>query len=594
MLKPLKDALGMLTPRERWLLAGLFVISTLAALVEVLGVVSILPFLAVAGKPEMIHTNAVLNWVNNFFGFESSRSFLIFSGIATACAIIASNTFNACALWYRARFSQAVVHRMGERLFQLYLGQEYPFFLRQNTAILQKNILHEVSSFELNFFSPASVALSRGLSVSFIIAALAIFNWQVALVVSAVIGGLYAIVFVSLKNRLTQHGKTRWAAYEARTKLVLDSLNGIKDVKLSGCEAWIARQFRDRARQQRTATVRAKLFGSLPRFLVETVAFCGVVAAILVALVQGGELTEMIPAVGLYGFAGYRLMPSMTQIYGAVTQLRFAGTTIERLAAITTEARKNAKPIVQTTDHRVLHLRGELRFRDVSYVYPQSDRPVLHHADFSIPANSSVGFVGSSGAGKTTLMDLCLGLLRPTSGAITVDGVALDDTNLRAWQNNIGYVSQQIFLNDSSVAESIAFGLPKHAIDSAKVERAAKRAQLHEFIVSNLPHGYDTLIGDRGIRLSGGQRQRIAIARALYHDPEILFFDEATSALDAETEEAIVDSIRSMAHARTIFMIAHRLTSLRGCDVIYVLNSGRIARRCSYNELLAETNTAET
>jgi ATP-binding cassette, subfamily B, bacterial PglK len=586
MLKVLLNTVSLLTPRERWLLLGLLAVSTAGAVTEVVGVISVIPFLAVAADPALIQSKLPLKWAYDAFGFDSSRTFLIVSGIVTVVMLVASNALNAFVAWYRTWVSHGITYNLAQRLFESYLGKEYTFYLQQNTAVLQKNVLTESLALSSYCLEPGSTVLARGLSTCFILIALAVFNWQVALAVIVPLGGIYVTVFVFLSGRLNKFGLARWKATEARTKLVLDALNGIKDVKMSGYESWFARQSKHYSRLQRRAHVRTQQIEQLPRFLVETLAFSAIVTLVVIAVTRGTQVNELIPILGLYAFAGSRLMPSMSQMYTGVAHLKFSRVSIERLVEVMREAHEHSRPIVDSPTRPLLHLRRELTFNKVSFVYPSSNRVVLREVDFSIPANTTVGFVGPSGAGKTTIMDLCLGLLRPREGTITVDGVVLDDQNVRAWQNNIGYVPQQIFLNDSSVAENIAFGIPPDSIDMAKVERAAKLAKMHDFVVSELPDGYQTAIGDRGIRLSGGQRQRIGIARALYNDPDVLFFDEATSSLDTQTEEAIVEAIRSMAHAKTILVIAHRISSLQGCEAIYVVKSGRIVRRCSYAQLL--------
>jgi ABC-type multidrug transport system fused ATPase/permease subunit len=301
---------------------------------------------------------------------------------------------------------------------------------------------------------------------------------------------------------------------------------------------------------------------------------------------QGGGFENTLPIVALYAFVGYRLMPALQQIYGAVTYLRFAGPAINILHADLISLHKidsqeaNVKPMI---------FNQAITLTNIVYSYPNAPQSTLKGINLSIPARSTIAFVGTTGSGKTTSVDVILGLLEPQEGSLKVDGQVISDANRRQWQSTIGYVPQQIYLSDDTVVANIAFGVSLKDVDLKAVERAAMVANLHDFVTNTLPQGYSTKVGERGVRLSGGQRQRIGIARALYHNPQVLILDEATSALDGLTEQAVMDAVNNLGHEMTIILIAHRLSTVRQCDQIFVLESGKVGAAGTYEELISSS-----
>ena len=301
-------------------------------------------------------------------------------------------------------------------------------------------------------------------------------------------------------------------------------------------------------------------------------------------LLLRGSLLEVMPMIGLYAFASYRLLPALGEIFGGIAKIR---TSLAPLDNLHDELRQQAVAAGASRDEiEALPLRDRLEMRGVTFRYHPDQEPILAGFNLVVPANTSVAFVGATGSGKTTTIDILLGLLTPESGQILVDGAALTAEKLPQWQKSLGYVPQHIYLSDDTVAHNIAFGVPYHRVDRRAVERAARIANIHDFVVTELAEGYDRVVGERGIRLSGGQRQRLGIARALYHDPDVLVFDEATSALDNVTEVNVLQAVERLARTKTIIMIAHRLSTVRKCDRIFVLDKGRIVAQGSYDELL--------
>ncbi|MEO0653540.1 MAG: ABC transporter ATP-binding protein, partial [Pseudomonadota bacterium] len=377
-------------------------------------------------------------------------------------------------------------------------------------------------------------------------------------------------------------------ANHERFKLTNESAGGFKEIKLMHLEQYYTHRYQRPARSKARKEALAMVIQETPRFVLESIAFAAILAGILVFLVRtDGNLLAAIPTLGVFAFAALRMMPSAQMIYRSSTAMQNAKPVLEAIHANYMEARATqAKMDIKGHGGRKLALDKELALRDISFTYPSSDEPTLSHFSLSIGARTTIGLVGGTGAGKTTVVDLILGLLSPQNGEMIVDGQRIDNENLQAWQRTIGYVPQTIYLVDDTVAANIAFGVPKDQIDLAAVERAARTASLHDFVMTELPDGYSSIVGERGIRLSGGQRQRIGIARALYRAPELLIMDEATSALDNITERAVMDAIQQLRDDITIIMIAHRLSTVRKCDQIYLLNRGVVESSGTYEELV--------
>jgi ABC-type multidrug transport system fused ATPase/permease subunit len=415
----------------------------------------------------------------------------------------------------------------------------------------------------------------------------------VALAAAATVGGLYFAIFAALRPRLLWLGEQIVAANRARFRIANEASGGLKELKLLGLEEGYVRRFTVPSRARARYQAQQRAMAELPRYALEAAAFTAMIGMVLVLMLRhGGDLTGAIPVLGTFAFAAMRLLPAVQQIYFGFASLRAGRASLDALHADYTSAMatlsRQALPVAATAR---LPLQEALEIDGLHYRYPGAERPALRGVSLCIPARTTIGLVGGTGAGKTTLVDVMLGLLEPGSGTIRVDGQQLDQSTMRAWQQNIGYVPQVIYLTDATVAENIAFGLPPEQIDMARVERAARIAALHDFVVTELPDSYATFVGERGVRLSGGQRQRIGIARALYHDPALLIFDEATSALDTLTEKAVMDAVQTIRHDKTVVLIAHRLTTVRHCDRIYLLERGRVADSGSYDELVASNET---
>jgi ABC-type multidrug transport system fused ATPase/permease subunit len=433
---------------------------------------------------------------------------------------------------------------------------------------------------------PAMQVVAKSIAAVAVMLLLCFIDPLLAVLTGIVLGGSYSLTYLATRRQQRLIGRQRLAANKDRFEILAEVFGGIKEIKLLGREEEIVRRFEAPSYRFAISAVRNAIAAQLPRFGLEAIAFGGIVLMVLYLLGTGQRFQEILPILGLYAFAGYRLMPALQQIFLAVTTIRFNVAALEHLLEDLPSV--PAEPLEERSAPPV-PLRESIRLEGVTFCYPTAKAPLFSGLDLEIRAGTSVGFVGATGSGKSTLVDLVLGLLRPDQGRIVVDGVALTDENVRGWQRTIGYVPQAIFLANDTVARNIAFGLPDEEIDFGAVVRAAEAAAIDSFVEHELPEGYSTVVGERGVRLSGGQRQRIGIARALYRDPQVIVFDEATSSLDTVTEEVILQSIAGLARTRTILAVAHRLSTVRSCDRILFLEAGKIVATGTYDQLLTSS-----
>lgn len=574
----------LFTPKEIRKLTLLFLATLIMGFLEVIGVASIAPFMAVVSNPELIRTNEYLWLGYQHLGFENDNYFLITLGCLVLVAMTISNGYTALMNGWTIYFSNMQGHYLSMRLMQKYMAQPYIFYLNRNTADLSKNILAEVYRCVGGVVLPTIQACAKIVTTLFIFIFLLILDPVLAVSVVFVLGTAYAILFGLARHHVNKIGRLSTAAVLERYKIASEALSGIKDLKLSGREAEFLNRFATPSDGSARYSAQAGLIAALPKYALEIVAFGGIVSIVIYLISVGENSGHVIPLISLYALAGYRLMPALQLIYANLTRIKY---NLPALEIILKDLSDGKEDDLEAHDNcRPLAFEREIRLENLLFFYPNSHKPVLHELDLKIQSNTTIGLVGTTGSGKTTLIDIVLGLLTPESGSIAVDDIQISSENIHAWQKNIGYVPQTIYLSDDTVANNIAFALPDNEIDMHRVVEAAKIAELDDFIES-LSEQYQTIVGERGVRLSGGQRQRIGIARALYHDPKVLVLDEATSSLDGITENVIMDAIQNLSHKKTIIMIAHRLTTVKACDVIHVMKEGKIVDSGTYNELLA-------
>lgn len=558
-----------------------------AALLDIAGVMSIMPFLAILGNPDLITKYPTLTSFYNYIGASSFQQFSFCLAVVSFAVTAIAAVFKIFVLYRAQGFAQQVSGWFSAELFEAYLCQPYLFFLTRNSSEMTQNILSETANAVAHVVHPVTMICVYSSVLVLLFSALVIIDPTVSIAVLVFFAGLYALVAITVTPMLRKFGSQSVYYNECRYKICAEALGGIKTVKARGLE----RVYLGRFSMPSTLYTRfqgySQVLAQAPRHLVEALGIAAVMMTALYLLNTKEGLGEILPLMGVYVLAGNKLLPAAQQIYQSFAQIRYGmpslRSVLKDLALFKTKESQSDQP----GDASLLQP-ATIEFVDVSFRYPGASSDTLKGVSFSIPANSTVGIVGSSGAGKTTLGDILLGLFRPTGGVILVDGVAQDLVVSRAWKRAVSYVPQEVYLIDATIAENIAYGVPSQDIDQQALERASRMANIYNFIVNECPNGFNTQVGEKGARISGGQRQRLGIARALYSDPPIVIFDEATSALDSGTERVIVDAIDKIAHKKTIIMIAHRMQTIQQSDCIVFLDKGAVAGVGTYDELLKQ------
>ena len=588
MRDSIKKILQILNKRERLQLLLLLFLIIITAFTQTLGVASVLPFIGLIMEPALIFENEYLLWAYETFNFADVSAFIIFAGLVMLAIILFSNALSALTTWLKTRFSLMNNHRLSMRLLKKYLSMPYAYFLNQNSADLSKNVLGEVNHLTYSYIIPFLQLITKSLVVLFLVAMLILIEPLVSVLAMALIGGPYAIIYFSLRKKLRERGLLRFEANKKKYKAVSEAFGGIKEIKTMHVEPFFLNNYRGASLELTGHALWNSVVGQLPRYALEGIGFGGIIVFVLILFMTRQDAYQVIPLASLFAFAGYRLLPAIQDIFSSFSGIQFHEAVLDRIHRDITAPGPTDRP-ASFSDKSLpepLPFKDQIELKNISYRYPNSGDPVLSSINLSIKRNTSVGFVGPTGAGKTTLVDIILGLLLPQEGQMLIDGVPIDEDNRLNWQRNMGYVPQFIYLSDDTVAHNIAFGRSDQDINQEALIKAARIANIHDFITGELPAGYETLVGERGIRLSGGQRQRIGIARALYHDPETLVFDEATSALDGITEKAVLAAMESAARLKTLIIIAHRLSTVENCDLVYLIDRGRIVAVGTYSELL--------
>jgi ABC-type multidrug transport system fused ATPase/permease subunit len=585
-----KKAWALLDAREKrnsWIVLGVIILGALSSAVMV---GSVMPFLAVLAEPSLIETTPALVWTYDAFGFTSVYSFLVGLGLASFAVIILSSLLQIAKTWAVALFATMRMHSISLSLLASYLAQPYAFFLNRHSGEMGPRVLDESQRVVGQFFRPAAEFIAACLTTSAIVGLLLWVEPLVAAIAFAVLGSMYGLIYMTTRRILKSLGQIRLAASRQRYRLANEALTGIKDIKLLGRETAYLDRYEDPSIRMARTEVKVAVISQVPQFALQAVALGGVILLCLVLIdpagvASGAALGGLLPVLGVFAFAGQRLMPELSKLYQSLAQIQ-AGTAAVDAVYEDLVLRKSAA-ILPRTPISGLGLKKELRLDAVSYSYPNSDQAGVREISLSIRAGEKIGIVGSTGAGKTTLADVVLGLLAPDQGKLVADETEISSKNVRAWMKSVGYVPQDIFLTDAPVSENIALGVPPEAIDHERIRRAARIARIDQFVAEDLPDGYQTHIGERGVRLSGGQRQRIGIARALYHDADLIVFDEATSALDNLTEAEVMEAIDALPGDKTVLMIAHRLSTVKRCDRIVVLDKGQMVGCDSWDALMA-------
>ena len=583
-MKTLNKLLILLSVKERKQAIFLLVMILLMALLDALGVASIMPFIAVLANPDLIQTNILINNIFNYssiIGVKTNEQFLFTLGLFVFFLLVFTLIFKAFLTYLQLRFTAMCGYGLSKRMLESYLNQPYSWFLSRHSADLGKTILSEVGLLISKGLKPMMSLITYG-TIAFAILLLLILNDPIlALIVGLTFGLAYISIYRFTRGYLSRIGHERLKANQGRFTVASEALSAIKELKVGGLEKAFLERFSVPAKTLAQHSAMEGAISGLPRYALEMIAFGGMLLLILYMMAQNFIFTNALPLIALYTFAGYRLLPTFQHIYSAITQLRFVGPSLDAIH----DDIKYLEPKVIQKDIDNITLNNAITLKDLHYQYPNSSRTTVKNINLIIPVNSTVGIVGATGSGKTTIVDIILGLLQAHKGTLKVDENVIDKNNLVAWQRSIGYVPQDIFIADDTLDANIAFGIDKKDINKEHVKIAAKIANIDDF-VTKLPEQYQTTVGERGVRLSGGERQRIGIARALYRNPQVLILDEATSALDNLTEQLVMKEIQKVGDNKTIIMIAHRLSTVKKCDIIFFLEKGELKAQGTYEELI--------
>lgn len=567
----MRRVLFLARPYGRAKLAGIFSLSFAQALFQVIGVTSIFPFLALAADPERIrHSQFGLRFLA-LLPPMSNRELLTTAGVIAIVGLLASNAVNLLAEYARTRYAQNFAHWLRVRLLRRMASQPYTYFLQRNTGDLLKKVLGDVGNYTTGVFLPLLDSLARGLTAVLLLATVFLVQPVIALSAAIVLGGFYVITFRLLARKRREVDENLRISVGGLFREAQQMLGGIKPVKVHRAEEHFLSRFAKHSAVLAKMSARLPVFANGPRYLVEPLAFGGLVVAVLLLAAKGRDFSDILPNLGVMALAGYRLLPSLQLLYSQLTQVSSMRHAVDEVydEFVAAETDRSISPAISSdalARARPFRWNDSITLREISFRYPGVSRPALEGISLIIAKNTSVGVIGPTGSGKSTLVDLLLGLYQPAAGDILIDGRPLTPALVPAWQASIGYVPQDIFLIDDAIARNVAFGLPDNQIDPARLREACTMAQILDFIETELPNGFDTYVGERGIRLSGGQRQRIGLARALYHRPSLLILDEATSALDIATEAKLLEALRSLAGKLTMVVAAHRLSAVANCD----------------------------
>jgi ABC-type multidrug transport system fused ATPase/permease subunit len=571
VLNSLKQLWQILSPLDKRKVIYVLILVMGMALIESAGVISIMPFLAVLSNPEVVESNHSLKLIYDFTGAISKQNFIVYLGFLSLGIVIFSTIFKIITQYAVNRFASLQRHYFATRLLKIYLQQNYEFFIQRNSATLVKNILSEVDQLIWTMILPALTLMSYGVVLLAMIGILLLYDPLMAMATATVLGTFYCMIYMLVRKKLAQIGQEFTQANKERYQTCQEALAGIKDVMINNAKQGYIDQFEQSSRVFARHIATRDTLGQVPLNIIETVGYGCLIGLAMILVVSGKEVSHILPVLGLYGFAAYRMLPAAQNMYRSISQIKFSEQVLSILkpefALEKTEHTDSLKLDIQK-----LKFENSIRLESISFAYPnRTEQPILNDFSLEIKKNSSLGIIGKSGSGKSTLMDIMLGLLQATNGEIYIDDVSLREDNVEQWRNLVGYIPQSIYLVDKSIAENIAFGVPKGQIDFKQVEFVAQQAQIHDFIKNQLPSDYHTIVGERGVMLSGGQRQRIGIARALYKNPQVLFMDEATSALDNETEKAVNEAVQRLNGKMTMVIIAHRESAVAKCDRILQL-----------------------
>lgn len=589
MFNMIKQLFSLLSDQQIKSFYKLQILVIVMAFTEILGIASIAPFMALVGDITILERGGIFTKLYQASGLSNPIDFLFYAGLGVLAALAVSTIVSMYTTWKLALYGSSVGTEIADRLYTYYMHQDWQFHASGSSAQLTKQVSSEAMRITSGIVQPVMRMNAKVVLAIFISVGLLIYNPLVAL------GGLvifilaYFLLYKLVRKTLATNGYKLSQVATTRFRLMNEGFGGIKDILLLDRSYDFVKRFENSGKVfARAQSVNTSLT-QVPRYFMELIAFGTMIGLVLVLVkLHQGNLGAVLPILAVYALAAFKLLPALQQIYGSIAQIKGSSAAFESVKDDLLQSNNN-KVIKTEAVPLQMKLEKNITLKNIKFNYPNKSRPAVDGVTMTIPANGVVGLVGSSGSGKSTLIDLLLGLLIPQQGKLYIDDICITEDNKRAWQNTLGFVPQSIFLSEGSIAENIAFGLPAAEINMQQVNKAIELSHLTE-LMEQLPDGMNTKVGERGVQLSGGQRQRIGIARALYHEADVLIFDEATSALDGITEKIVMDAIHEFSGKKTIVMIAHRLKTVQKCDIIYLMDKGKIVDQGTFEELLNSSN----
>ncbi len=581
MVKIYEKLMVLLDRQQKRKMLLLVFLMLIGAVLETLGVSMVMPVMNVVLEEDAIAKHDYLQVICRIFGVDNSGDLTMLVMVGLVLVFVTKNIFLFFQQKVQLKFVYTNQFATSRRMMINFMQRPYEYYLNADTAVIQRSITSDVNNM-YGLILALLQLISEGIVFVCLAAASLVADVWMSLTVTALLVVALLVIKCILKPIMRKAGEENQEFYSGLYKWIDQSVMGIKEIKIARKEGYFINEYSKCGAGYVSAVQRYNLYNATPRLLIETLAIAGMILYLMIQLLQGTAAVDIVPQLGVLAVAAMRLIPCANRINNHLTSISyfepfFMGVSDNLQEEIRDEnVDYNAETYQKKIDVEKLDVRKEIVLQDITYRYPNSQALIFDHADMMIPVGKSVGIVGTSGAGKTTIVDILLGLLRLETGSILADGVEVRE-HYASWLKNIGYIPQTIFMIDSTIRRNVAFGYADEDIDDDKVWEALREAQLDEF-VKGLPEGLDTSIGERGIRISGGQRQRIGIARALFEDPEVLVLDEATSALDNETEAAIMDSINRLHGRKTLIIIAHRLQTIEKCDMVYRVEDGKAQR----------------
>jgi HlyD family secretion protein len=559
------------------------------SIAEVVSVLSIGPFMALVGDINQLQGQGFLAEWYKELNFNNTTDFLLLIASCVLGVLVIATCISIFTVWRLSMYAAEIGADLSTRLYRYYMSQSWLFHASGNSNQLTNKIAQECERVTSGIFTPLMQMNAKLFMALLMCIAIFVYTPWIAALGTLIFYMTYYFLYKTVRQRLSDNGEAITSEHASRFKLMGEGFGGIKDILLLGRQATFNDRFAEASKNFANAKGKTQVYGQVPRYAVELIAFGSVITLMMYLLItHNGNLGSILPVLSIFVLAGFKLLPAFQQIYFSLSQIRGNLSGFESIRNdLFSSVEGSEDPLSkEDTVKSKLYVKNSIKLHNVSFHYPKTSKAALIDLNIEIPVNKVIGLVGSSGSGKSTAIDILLGLISPKKGSVFIDEKRLTEDNLRAWQNSLGFVSQTIFLADSSIKENIAFGLPIEDIDDKRIEKAIQLAHLDQFI-SELPQGFETRVGERGVQLSGGQRQRVGIARALYNDADILVLDEATSALDGITEELIMDAIHDFSGKKTIIMIAHRITTVEQCDHIYLMDNGAVIDQGSYSYLSA-------